>query len=118
MKFWKSISKNYRFNRNLAIKFHPAQTDHERETIIRIAKEYYLQVSVIDVNIEELAQTGTRIYIGCGSGLLAYCKLLNLANRVIVGYKHLHLINSSRTPRSDYWDNLFSNAIYKDTFIE
>lgn len=117
MKFWKSISKNYSFNGNLAIKFHPAQSDRERETMIRIAKEKYSKVSVIDVNIEDWAQTGTRIYIGCGSGLLAYCKLLNPANKVIVGYKHLHQINSARTPRSDYWDNLFSDVVYRDTFV-
>jgi len=117
MKFWKSISKSYRFNRKLAIKFHPAQIKQEREAIISIAKQQYSVVSVIDVNIEELAQNGNRVYIGCGSGLLAYCKLLNPDNKVFVGYKHLHQINSNRTPRSDYWDNLFSNAIYRDTFI-
>jgi len=118
MEFWKSISNHYRFNRKLAIKFHPAQEEIERKTIIRIAKQKYSVVSVIDVNIEELAQSGTRVFIGCGSGLLAYCKLLNPTNKVFVGYKHLHQINSTRTPRSDYWDNLFSNAIYRDTFVK
>ena len=71
----------------------------------------------IDTTIEEVACMGNRTFIGCGSGLLAYSRLLNNTNKVYIGFKVLERINRQPTPRTDYWENLYSNDLYKDNII-
>jgi hypothetical protein len=115
--FWDYIATNHRFSESLYIKFHPAQSNNERVKIKMIALKYYKLVEEIDTTIEEVACMGNRTFIGCGSGLLAYSRLLNNTNKVYIGFKVLERINRQPTPRTDYWENLYSNDLYKDNII-
>lgn len=115
--FWQYIATNHRFGESVYIKFHPAQSSSERQEIKKIALEYYDLVIETDVTIENVARQGNHKFIGCGSGLLAYCRLLNETNKVSIGYKVLERINCQRTPRSAYWDDLYSNDLYKDNLL-